>query len=313
MRTPISTIAFLMALASAVPIHAATYTYDALGRLVAESYPNNAHILYTYDATGNRLTRTTVAPNANPSADLSLTLTLSPNPPSQSGALTATITVTNNGPDHAPEVAVSPNLPANFQAERFTASQGTASAAGINLGLLPAGATATVTIEGTVIGSAPLTVTATASSSADSTPGNNTANAGATPTASADLVVTRFFGGPDPLVVPTPIGYFAEVTNLGPSVATGVVLTTTLDADSSFIDAVPASTANGRIVTTPLGSLAVGEIKIVEITADTAAVAPQPGRSRSSATHRSPRPSPIRSTATTAASTSASPFSRPSS
>lgn len=42
----------------AVPANAATYTYDALGRLVSVSYTTGQNVSYTYDAAGNILTMT---------------------------------------------------------------------------------------------------------------------------------------------------------------------------------------------------------------------------------------------------------------
>ncbi|WP_211101952.1 RHS repeat domain-containing protein [Nitrospirillum pindoramense] len=33
-----------------------TYKYDALGRVISVTYPNNSTISYTYDAAGNRKT-----------------------------------------------------------------------------------------------------------------------------------------------------------------------------------------------------------------------------------------------------------------
>jgi YD repeat-containing protein len=53
------TLAALL-LASAVPSFAASasYTYDALGRLVQVTYDNGTIIVYAYDAAGNRTTKT---------------------------------------------------------------------------------------------------------------------------------------------------------------------------------------------------------------------------------------------------------------
>ena len=56
-----ATLASLLILASsasfAPPAHAgaATYTYDALGRLIKVAYANGTVITYTWDAAGNRI------------------------------------------------------------------------------------------------------------------------------------------------------------------------------------------------------------------------------------------------------------------
>ncbi len=268
---------FLLGLLSTISAHAVDYTYDALGRLRSESYANGAHILYTYDAAGNRTRREVISPNPAPSADLSVTMTLDPDPPVEGGVVTATITVTNNGPDAAPSVSVVPNLPAGFIPSRITASQGTASLpGGALLGLLPAGESATVIIEGTAEGLAALAFDATATSGADNTPGNNTAAASVTPGAAADLAITRITVGPNPLTLPTPATYTVEVTNLGPSAATNASLATTLATDTTFITADPASTENLGVVTTPLGNLAVGDSVVVTLVVGTAGLTPPP-------------------------------------
>jgi YD repeat-containing protein len=58
MRTELAalTLAAALLLGSAAPSFAASasYTYDALGRLVQVTYDNGTTIVYSYDAAGNR-------------------------------------------------------------------------------------------------------------------------------------------------------------------------------------------------------------------------------------------------------------------
>lgn len=48
---------FSLSIAATPPAHAgaATYTYDALGRLIKVAYANGTVITYTWDAAGNRI------------------------------------------------------------------------------------------------------------------------------------------------------------------------------------------------------------------------------------------------------------------
>jgi uncharacterized repeat protein (TIGR01451 family) len=83
-------------------------------------------------------------------SDLSITTTDSPDPVPESSELTYTITVSNAGPDAAEGVELVDNLPSQVDSVSSVASQGTCANKGkkvtCNLGLLPSGTAATVTI-----------------------------------------------------------------------------------------------------------------------------------------------------------------------
>lgn len=98
-------------------------------------------------------------------ADLSVTKTASPSPVGSGQMITYTITVTNNGPDPATDVSLIEILPDIDQLSLelpFVTSQGTCSLhsgsfeqrVNCNLGNLPVGATATLTIRGVVLAKA---------------------------------------------------------------------------------------------------------------------------------------------------------------
>lgn len=98
-------------------------------------------------------------------ADLSVTKTASPSPVGSGQMITYTITVTNNGPDPATDVSLIEILPGIDQLSLelpFVTSQGTCSLpsgsfeqrVNCNLGNLPVGATATLTIRGVVLAKA---------------------------------------------------------------------------------------------------------------------------------------------------------------
>lgn len=244
--------------------HAVDYTYDALGRLRVETFANNAHILHSYDALGNRTERRVIPPNPTPNADLLTTLTLSPDPAAQGLPVTATLTVQNLGPDPAPDVEVTSALPAAFLPGSATASQGSAALAGQNLsatlGTIPAGETVTVTVLGTADGTANFLVEATATSPADSTPGNNTGSDNTTPAASANLALLRLHSGPQPLLSTGTALLAFTARNDGPATATGVEAEVVLPPQFTFVNAIggTGSSAAGQTITVTLADLAPG-------------------------------------------------------
>jgi uncharacterized repeat protein (TIGR01451 family) len=134
-----------------------------------------------------------------PRADLALTQSGTPNPVAAGTNLTYRLTVTNSGPSDAQGAVLTDALPSGTVFQSVAVSQGTASAAGgtvtADLGTLPVGGTATVTVvvripPGTP-GRLPLTNAASVvSSTPDPNPTNNSA------------AVT------DTVVAPTPVGVF---------------------------------------------------------------------------------------------------------
>src|SRR5262249_39560700 len=88
-----------------------------------------------------------------PGADLSIVKTAAPDTVAVGGQITWTLAVSNAGPDTAPGVVVTDIVPAQVTVVSVTPSQGTCAPMGgqltCNLGDLPAGASATVTIVAT--------------------------------------------------------------------------------------------------------------------------------------------------------------------
>jgi uncharacterized repeat protein (TIGR01451 family) len=83
---------------------------------------------------------------AGPRADLSLIKVDTPDPVSAGRNLTYGITVTNNGPDPAPNVVVNDALPPGVTLISATPSQGTCAGTTCNLGTLAPGGTAAIAI-----------------------------------------------------------------------------------------------------------------------------------------------------------------------
>jgi uncharacterized repeat protein (TIGR01451 family) len=77
------------------------------------------------------------------------------------------------------------------------------------------------------------------------------------PTGSADLKITKT-DGPDPVGVGATLTYTIQVENLGPSAATGVVVTDALPKDVDYVSATASQgkcTAKGKKVTCALGDM----------------------------------------------------------
>ncbi len=252
----------ILTLLATVSAQAVDYTYDTLGRLRAESFANHAHILHTYDVTGNRTERRVIPPNATPDANLLTTVTLTPNPAAQGLPVTATVTVENIGTDPASSVQLTSTLPAALVPEKATATQGGVTLAGQDvtaaLGTIPAGETVTITVNGTALGTALFTVVATASAPEDSTPGNNTGTDNTTPNASADLALLRLHSGPQPLLSSGTAILAFTARNEGPTTATGVEAEVILPVQFSFVAAFggTGSSAAGQTITVTLADLA---------------------------------------------------------
>src|SRR5208282_114143 len=151
---------------------------------------------------------------------------------------TYTITVTNSGYATASNVVASDMLPTNVT---FVSASGNGTNnSGViswSLGILVNGTASNLTLTVTAPASGNVTNVATVTSSTpDSNPGNNTSSpVGTTVTPVADLAVGK--SGPASVVAASNFTYTVSVTNLGPSQASGVVVTDTLPASVTFVSA----------------------------------------------------------------------------
>jgi uncharacterized repeat protein (TIGR01451 family) len=209
------------------------------------------------------------------SADLAIVKTSTPVGTVNGGApFSYTLSVTNNGPADATAVTVSDTLPPGVV---FGSATGTGwscnQAAGVvtcTMATLPVGAANPITINAT----APPTVatlvnTATVSSTTvDPTPANNTSTNTLNVVASADLSISKTtstataFGG-------NPISYTIAVTNNGPTPATSVSVTDTLQAGATFVSATGTGwtcNAVANVVTCTTPTLNVGAAPPITLT-----------------------------------------------
>ncbi len=200
-------------------------------------------------------------------ADLSLVKTATPNPAVPGQSLTYLLTVANAGPSDAQAVVVTDTLPAGFTASSISSSQGSCTALPCTLGTVPAGGNATITIVGTVaatVTTSLVNLAGVTSSTADPNSTNNAASLTTPVSPAADLALAL-------ASTPTAIGgqtatVTATVTNLGPSAASGTVVTITLPPSTTFNAAtLPAGwfavdNGNGTVTLTTTNVITAGQV-----------------------------------------------------
>ena len=167
------------------------------------------------------------------SADLAISKVNTPDPVVAGNALTSRITVRNDGPSPAAGVQVVDELPAGVTGVAALEPEGSCTpAVSCDVGTVAAGETVTVTVRATVPpGSTAASLTDVARVSADTAdpdPDDNTAGATADVERNADLAVTKSVT-PATAAPGEEVTYTLTATNKGPSTATSVVLTDTVD------------------------------------------------------------------------------------
>lgn len=181
-----------------------------------------------------------------PQIDLSLTKGASPATVVVGENVTYTINVSNAGPSQATGVTVLDQLPAGVSFVSSTPSQGSySSATGIwDIGTIAAGGVQSLTIVATVTVAGPKTNTAQVQTAEqpdpDSTPGNGVEDEDDQETVTIqapqiDLELTKS-ADKSSVVVGEQVVFILNLTNLGPSQATGVVVEDFLPVGISFVE-----------------------------------------------------------------------------
>ena len=181
-------------------------------------------------------------------SDLGITKTTGATGATRGGALSYTITVTNNGPEAAASVVMTDTLPASLLFQSIatpgpqwnctTPAVGTTGTITCSTATLANGATAVFTLNTTVANNATGSITNTASvahSGPDANGGNSGASSPATPVAaaSADLTATKTTATTS--VTPgQAFSYTINVTNNGPDLAANPSMTDNLPASLLF-------------------------------------------------------------------------------
>lgn len=254
------------------------------------TFTNTAIVRSTETTAGfdpNPNNNTASEPTATQSTiDLAITKTDSSggNPVVPGSALTYTLIVTNNGPSNATGVRVTDNIPDGIQVTQVTADT-----AGVTIttppsaqdtnpinnddivfdvGNLAAGASVQLTVQATVLAATrgnlvnTAVVSTTNTSLIEDNTANNTSSVTTTLNPSVDVAVTKTDTVSGTVVAGNAFTYHMDVTNNGPSLATGVVLSDTLPAGVSFVSVNSqqgtASHANG-VITANIGNLTPGQ------------------------------------------------------
>ena len=220
--------------------------------------------------TSNNSASTTTQVNP-PTSDLAVGIFDAPDPALVGGALTYTVSVTNNGPSTSSGVIVTNTLPLSVIVNSVTPSQGSTINGNIvvcSFGTLTNGGRASATINGTPTAQGSIVATAVVKANqADPITGNNTATATTTVGPTAELSITMI-DTPDPVVVRSNWAYVITVTNNGPNTASGIVVNQTLPAN---IIVVSSNTTQGTIslaassLTANLGTLTNGRSATVTV------------------------------------------------
>jgi uncharacterized repeat protein (TIGR01451 family) len=241
---------------------------------------NTARISSDTIDTSSANNESTVTTPVTAGADVSITKTVSPATPVPGQPVTWTVTARNAGPSTARNVVVRDDV--NDAITGLTATTGTTPnpctiATGndvtCNLGDVAAGATVTVTLTGGVPAgfTGALDNTATISSPTDTTPGNNTSTATSTPTARADVSITKSVSPATP-VPGQPVTWTVVVANAGPSTARNVVVHDDVDDAVTELTATTGATPNpcavaaGNDVTCTIGDVTPGTTVTVTMT-----------------------------------------------
>ncbi len=230
-------------------------------------------------------------------ADLAIVKSDLADPVGQNGSLTYELTVTNNGPGDATNVVVVDTLDSETSYVSDTASGGCVEAPvgtlTCDLGNLANGASTSFTITTTVSATAPtagalsagpcdgsedLCNTATVSSDeSDPNPADNTDDEPTdVPNTFVDLLIVK-----DDTIEPIFAGgvttYQIAVLNLGPDDATDVVVTDTLDPNTTFLGSSIPCTETAGVVTCDVGAMALGDLFEFEISVYVDLAAPTAG------------------------------------
>ncbi|MBM7775601.1 putative repeat protein (TIGR01451 family) [Actinokineospora baliensis] len=233
----------------------------------------------------NTVTATSAVPDPRPAdssatasgtvgavADVSVVQVLTSGAPVAGGKLTWQAVVRNDGPSSAYGVATTDPAPAGVTYSAVSSTLGTCSinaggTASCAIGTLASGATATVTLTGSLApdftGTSVTNTVTVGSTSSDPDPSDNASSAVSDTTSSADLGLA-VTAQPEPVVPGQQVSWTFTVTNRGPSTARGVVVSDELPAAVSPRPSA-GCTITGQRFSCPIGDVAVGATATVTV------------------------------------------------
>ena len=223
-----------------------------------------------------------------PTADLAVTKTVDNATPQFGANAMFTVTVINNGPDAAANVNVADALPAGLTPISATPSVGSYSGGVWTVGTLANGASATLSVQAQVAGTAPITNTATATTATHDPNSADDSDSASVDAPAADLAVTKTVDNPSPSVG-TNVTFTVTVANNGPDAATGVVVSDLLPAGLTFQSAIAsAGSYNFGTGAWTVGNLANGASENLQITAQVTVAGGLVNTATASATEHDP-------------------------
>lgn len=213
------------------------------------------------DKTDNRASEVTLVERE---ADLSIDKADTGGPATAGKLYTYTITVTNSGPSDAFNVVVTDTLPADtiLQASSGDICAGVSGDLTCSIGQLQATQSAVFTISVQVGSNVAVTTTLINTAIVDSNEldpvsGNNQDSTNTPVERSADVAVFKRGMGVK-AIVGEPYTYTLDVSNNGPSDASGVIVTDTIPVSSTFVSATSVCPYDGSVVTCTVGNLPNG-------------------------------------------------------
>jgi uncharacterized repeat protein (TIGR01451 family) len=208
----------------------------------------------TFDQTTSNNNTPTANITVNPMADLAVAVTDSPDPVNATANVTYTIAVTNNGPDSSATPTVSATL-TNGTISSAPGCATTPTTATCSLATLASLGSANVTVVATAPnqGGTMSLAASVSSSTADLTPGNDSASQSTVVTPKADLSIAKTAGT---AVAGQTANFTITVTNNGPSDAASVTVSDPAPAGTTF-----SSNSGGCTTAFPcaLGTLTPGQ------------------------------------------------------
>src|SRR5207249_2332859 len=192
---------------------------------------------------------------------LAVSKTDSPDPVAAGGNLTYTIAYANNGSAGATGVVITDSVPANTTF--LSATAGGTLASGVvtwSVGNLAAGASGSVQMVARL--ASPLANGTSITNSTYSIDSHETSPVSgasvSTAVTSAPILAVSKTDSPDPVAAGGNLTYTLSYSNTGNANATGVVLTDTVPANTTFVSATAGGTLASGVVTWSIGNLAAG-------------------------------------------------------
>jgi uncharacterized repeat protein (TIGR01451 family) len=241
---------------------------------------NTATVLHADQFDPDLANNTASATETPQQADLNLAKTVDNPTPHVGDVITFTVTLTDLGPDPATHVLVSDRLPTGLTFVSATPSTGSYNpiTAIWTVGTVTPGTPVTLTLRArvTVQNSLTNTATITQSDQFDPDPTNNKASATETPVAPrADLVLTKT-ANQSQVYAGMNVTYTFVIHNLGPSPATGVIVSDPFPPGLVFVSAATPSqgTYNPATGIWSVGTLNNGAMATLSVTARVMVIAP---------------------------------------